>query len=59
MLGTRKAFIIAGGGGGGGDGKPLPLLFDEPILSPINLMYHFDNMGLSKITYILIWCSKR
>ena len=28
-------------------GKPLSHLFDKLILSPINLLYYFDNMGLS------------
>ena len=33
--------------------KPLSHLFDKPILSPINLLYHFDNTGLSKITHVI------
>ena len=36
-----------------GYGKPLSHLFDKPILSPINLLYHFDDIGLSKITHII------
>ena len=34
-------------------GKPLPHLFDKPILSPINFLYRFDNVGLSKIIHII------
>ena len=33
--------------------KPLSHLFDKPILSAINLLYHFDNKSLSKITHII------
>ena len=37
-------------------GKPLSHLFDKPILSrailsPINLLNHFDSIGLPKITW--------
>ena len=35
-------------------GKQLSHLFDKPTISPINLLYHFDNVkGLSKITHII------
>ena len=30
-----------------------PHLLDKPVSSPINLLYHIDNMGLSKITHII------
>ena len=32
---------------------PLSHLFDKPILSPMKLLYHFNNMGLSKVTHIM------
>ena len=35
------------------DGKPLSNLFERPILPPINLRCHFDNIGLQKITHII------
>ena len=28
-------------------GKSLSHLFDKPMLSPINLLYHINNIGLS------------
>ena len=28
-------------------------LFDEPILSPINLFSHFENIRLQKMTHII------
>ena len=33
--------------------KPLSHLFHKQILSPIYLLYHLDNIGLSKITNII------
>ena len=39
-------------------GKPLSHFFHYPILSPTNLFYHLDNIGLSKRTHIIVRWSR-